>query len=70
MDDRARIGLRIAELRKKRGLTQEALAIKAGILLQSLVRIEAGKFSVKIDTLSKIASALDCTLEIIEDGLV
>lgn len=60
------IGKRIAELRKERELSQVDLALKAGLDKGHIARIELGRYSVGLDTLQKIAEALDVKLELIE----
>lgn len=45
MDERERIGKRIAELRKQKGLSQVKLAELAGIDLGHIARIELGRYS-------------------------
>lgn len=45
--------------RMKRNLSQEDLALTAGISRNGLSNIESGKASPTIDTLEKIAQALD-----------
>lgn len=60
------IGKRIAELRKERELSQVDLALRAGLDKGHIARIELGRYSVGIDTLQKIADALDVKLELIE----
>lgn len=64
-NDRQRIGKRIAELRKVKGLTQAKLAELAGLTSGNIARIETGKHSTGIDILSKIASALDAKIDIV-----
>ena len=64
--ERERIGARIAELRKAKGLTQEQLAEKAGFTQSNIWRIENGKYSVGIDILTAIADALEASVEIIK----
>lgn len=54
-----RLGQRIAELRRSRGLTQEAFAEKLGMLTPNFARIEQGRQNVTIDTLVRIGRALD-----------
>ena len=61
------IGSRIAQLRKARGMTQEELAAATGIRQEHLSRIEAGRYSVGIDTLAKIAEGLGCYIDIISN---
>lgn len=53
------LGKRIKELRKKKKLTQEALAESADIEIPSLSNIENGKNYPNHETLAKIAQALD-----------
>jgi transcriptional regulator with XRE-family HTH domain len=62
------IGKRIEELRLKKRLTKLKLAQLTDISSASVTRMEAGRHSVGIDTLAKIAKVLDATLEIVEDG--
>lgn len=61
------IGKRIAMLRAERGMTQKELADKVGIKREHVCRIEAGKYSVGLKILSKIAKALDMELEFIKN---
>lgn len=65
--ERRRIGLRIAELRKAKGLTQAQLAEKTGFSQSNIGRIETGKYSVGLDVLAKIADALGAKVEIKEE---
>lgn len=60
------IGKRIAELRKKRSLSQVDLALKTGLDKGHIARIEQGKYSVGLDTLQKIAYVLEVKIELIE----
>lgn len=55
---RASMGQTIRSLRTQRGLTQAELARMAGITQSNLACIEAGKYSVGLDILNKIANAL------------
>ena len=63
--ERQRIGQRIADLRKERGMTQQGLADKTGNQRNHISRIESGKYSVGFDTLQAIAEALGGTIDII-----
>ena len=65
-NDRIRIGKRIAEIRKSKGLSQAKLAELTGIACGNIARIETGKYSTGIDLLSKIAAALGYQLDFIE----
>lgn len=60
------IGKRIAELRKERKLSQVDLALKTGLDKGHIARIELGRYSVGLDTLQKIADALNVKIELIE----
>ena len=53
------IGNKIIELRKGKGLTQEELAIRCGINVRTVQRIEAGTVSPRIATLKLIGTELD-----------
>ena len=57
-DERERIGMKIRELRKKRGIEAKHLASMTNIDAANLSRIERGKYSVGFDILSKIAETL------------
>lgn len=65
-EERARIDLilQIIELRKRKKLTQSILARKAGMKQSALARIESGNLNTTIDTLNKIAVALNRRLVI------
>lgn len=63
MNDRERIGKRIAEIRKTKGLSQVKLAESAGIDPGHIARIELGKYSTGIDVLSKIAEVFGMVLD-------
>ena len=57
----------LATLRRRRLLTQRALAEKAGITQATLVSLELGKATPRIQTMQKIAIALEVDpLEIVE----
>lgn len=57
------IGNRIRYLRKNRNLSQEKLALKAGIDRTYLAGIESGKRNATIISLEKIATALEIPLK-------
>ncbi len=56
-------GIRLKELRKAKGLTQQALAEKADIDDKHLCRIENGKYFPNYTTLNKLLAALGVTIE-------
>ena len=64
-EERQRIGQRIADLRKAKGMTQQDLADVTGNQRNHISRIESGKYSVGFDTLQAIAEALGGTIDII-----
>lgn len=64
-DHRARIGQRIAELRKAKGMTQGDLAKASGVTLANISRMERGMYSPGLDVLTKIADALGTMIEIV-----
>ncbi|MEC0370695.1 helix-turn-helix domain-containing protein [Paenibacillus chibensis] len=54
-----RVGARIRELRKDKGLTQEALGEKGGFHFSYIGQIERGEKNVALLNLAKIAEALE-----------
>ena len=73
---RARIGNRIAELRKnikwtdaagihRTGMTQGDLAERCGMAQSHIARIEAGRYSVGFDILQQIAEALGMDIDFV-----
>ena len=54
-----KFGLRVKEIRKRKGLTQEKLAEMISIGVRSLVKIETGNSFPSCDTLEKLIKALD-----------
>ena len=63
--ERLRIGQRIAELRKGQGMTQTQLAERCGLQQAHIARIEAGRYSVGLDTLAQIADAMGMKIDFI-----
>jgi len=62
VDTKQMIGIRIGELRAKKGMTQEKLAGKMGINPKYLSSIERGKENPTLDTLIKLAESLEVDL--------
>lgn len=62
-----RIGAKIAELRKKRGLSQRKLADETGIHHIHIARLEMGTLNPTVRTLTLLASRLGAYVDIIED---
>ena len=61
------IGNKILELRKAKGLTQEELAIRCGVNVRTVQRIESGTVSPRVATLKLIAAELDYKIPFDED---
>ena len=60
------MGDRIRELREDKNMDVFTLAEQAGIQLNTLKRIETGKFSADLDILSKIAQGLGMKIDFVE----
>ena len=60
----ARIAAQVAEQRHARGLSQVELAALVGTTQSAIARLESGGRPPRIDTLLRIADALDCELEV------
>lgn len=58
----ARIAAQVAEQRRARDLSQAELAELTGTTQSAIARLEAGGRPPRIDTLLRIAEALDCEL--------
>ena len=58
------VGAMIASAREKAGLTQEALARRAGTTRSAICRLERQPSNVRLGTLQKLAQALDLRLKI------
>ncbi|BCB81031.1 XRE family transcriptional regulator [Phytohabitans flavus] len=65
MLDEAR-GWRLAELRKRRGMTQDQVASRMGVSVARVSQIEAGAVSTQ-DVLGRYIAALGGTLKLIAD---
>jgi len=66
MNERERIGKRIAELRKQAGISQEKLSELSGVGYSHIARIEQGKYSVGIDTLSKVGKVFRKVIDFVD----
>jgi len=62
MEIKVLIGLRLKELRRAKSMTQEMLSEKVGISSKYLSSIERGKENPTLDTLIKLAIALNVEL--------
>ena len=57
-DLKERFGKHLAEYRKRRGLTQEALAGAAHVSVDTVKRLESGKLGASFDVVVKLSDAL------------
>jgi transcriptional regulator with XRE-family HTH domain len=58
------LGARIAEERARRSLSQRELAELTGTTQSAIARLEGGSRAARLDTLLRVANALDCALEL------
>ena len=65
---RKRFGIRIRELRKQAGFSQEAFADRCGFARTYMSRIETGGSNVSLDAIETLASALNITVETLFKG--
>ena len=65
MDTRTRIGQRLQEARKAKGMTQQDVADKSGVTRTTVSKIEAGRFNAGVDIVDKLARAIDASLDIV-----
>lgn len=73
MDGRARLAWNLRRLRGERALSQEKLAVDAGVAAPYLSRIEQSRVNPTIDVLDRLAGALgvdvDVLLRAYDEGL-
>ena len=53
------LGLKVTELRKQKGLTQEMLAEKCEVSTRTIQRIETGEVDPRVYTLQYLSDSLD-----------
>ena len=58
---------RLRTLRHERGLSQEALAELAGVHRNSIANLESGKFGPRMETMARVADALEVPLATLFD---
>jgi transcriptional regulator with XRE-family HTH domain len=58
------LGARIAQERARRSLSQRELAELTGTTQSAVARLEGGSRAPRLDTLLRVANALDCRLEL------
>ena len=63
------LGKRIAHLRKTRGLTQLELSVDSGLSQSFLCDLEAGRRNPSVETLERIAVALNVSLSVLLEGV-
>ncbi|MBQ8459334.1 helix-turn-helix transcriptional regulator [bacterium] len=63
MFDLSSIGLKIKELRKRKNLSQEELAELIDINFRTIQRIETGRNTPSLETLSKLAEAFEINIQ-------
>lgn len=63
MNESERIGQRIRSLREEKGWLQRDLAKGADLPVRTIGRIERGEVDMRLSTLSKIAGALEVSIE-------
>jgi ribosome-binding protein aMBF1 (putative translation factor) len=61
---RIKLAYEMSQLRKKKKMSQSELAKKIGTTQSVVARMEAGKQNFSIDTLSRVANALNCEVKI------
>ncbi len=60
----AALGQTVLQSRKQLGLTQPQLALAAGVGVRFIVDLEAGKPTIRLETLLKVLQALGGTLAV------
>lgn len=63
MNDKELLGLKIRTIRKNKKITQEMLSEKIDISPRQMVKIEMGQAYPSLETLKKIASALNVSIQ-------
>ena len=63
------VAQRLKHWRKKKGLTQEALARKANISYNTIIKLETGGIKdPRVSTIAKLAQALEITIDELLSG--
>jgi transcriptional regulator with XRE-family HTH domain len=57
-------GRLLKDRREQLGLTQQQLAARLGIHQPAIASLEAGRYPPNIDSLRRVADALDCDLDV------
>jgi DNA-binding Xre family transcriptional regulator len=64
--ERKRIGARIRQIREEKGMEARHLAMLANIDAANLSRIEQGRYSIGLDILSRIGTALGVRVDLVQ----
>jgi DNA-binding XRE family transcriptional regulator len=59
------VTVKLAELRRKKHMSQRDLAVRANVPQQEISNIEQGKRNITLNTLEKMAAGLDADVDII-----
>lgn len=65
MNIKSSVGSRIREIRTGKGIGLRQFELEIGISRSDLSNIERGKRNVTVDTIEKIAKALDCDVRVL-----
>ncbi|WP_339756782.1 helix-turn-helix transcriptional regulator [Algoriphagus aquimarinus] len=63
MDVKENFGLRIKEIRKLRGMSQEKLAVLSGLDRSYISGIEQGKRNASLEVIAKLAKVLEINIK-------
>lgn len=56
-------GINVREVRKNRDISQDQLALRAGIDRSYMGRIERGQVNITLEKVYRLADALDCSIQ-------
>lgn len=61
--DIVKFGLKVREIRKSKGFTQEDLAIACDLNISTIQKIESGKYAAGLDVIFTIAKAMKVSVK-------
>jgi len=64
-----RFGKRVRELRKKKGLSQEGLALESGLDRSYVGGVERGERNISLENIGKLATALGVSISALTKGI-